>query len=87
MAEIRQNLETTRRELDEKLQAVARNLMVAGLSSDQIKKEMHAAVERAVGPPQTAAIQGSSGGHSEGEAARRAETKKTLDDYGKKVGS
>jgi len=87
MAEIRQNLETTRRELDEKLQAVARNLMLAGLSHDQIKKEMHAAVERAVWPPQTAAIQGSSGGHSEGEAARRAETKKTLDDYGKKVGS
>jgi len=38
-------------------------------------------------PPQPAAIQGSSGGHSGGEAARRAETKKTLDDYGKKVGS
>jgi hypothetical protein len=31
--------------------------------------------------------QGSTGGHSEGEAASRAETKKTLDDYGKKVGS
>jgi hypothetical protein len=26
-------------------------------------------------------------GHQNGEAARRAETKKTLDDYGKKVGS
>ena len=38
-------------------------------------------------PPQTAAIQGSSGGHSESEAARKAETKKTLDDYKKKVGS
>jgi hypothetical protein len=87
MAEIRQNLETTRCELGEKLQAIARNLMLAGLSPDQIKKEMHAAVERVVWSPQTAAIQGSSGGHSEGEAARRAETKKTLDDYGKKVGS
>ena len=87
MAEIRQNLESTRRELDEKLQAIARNLMLAGLSPDQIKEEMHAAVEWAVWPPQTAAIQGSSGGHSEGEAARRAETKKTFDDYGKKVGS
>jgi len=49
----------------------------AGLSPDQIKKEMHAAVERAVWLPQTA----------DGEAAKRAETKKTLDDYGKKVSS
>ena len=48
---------------------------------------IHAAVDRTASPPQTAAIQGSSGGHSEGEAARRDETKRTLDDYGKRVGS
>jgi len=48
MAPIRQDLETTRRELDKKLQLIARYLMLAGLSPDQIKKEMHAAVDRAV---------------------------------------
>ncbi len=87
MAETRQNLETTLRELDEKLQDIARNLMLAGLSPDQIKEELHAAVDRTGSPPQTAAIQGRSGGHSEGEVARREETERTLDDYGKKVGS
>jgi hypothetical protein len=38
-------------------------------------------------PPQATAIQGSSSRHSESEAVSDAETKKTLDDYGKKVGS
>ena len=54
-----------RRDLDTGFE---RNLLQAGLSPDQIKKEMHAAVERAVWLPQTA----------DGEAAKRAETKKTL---------
>ncbi len=50
-APIRQDIETTRRELDQKLQLIARYLMLAGLSPDQIKKEMHAAVDRAVFGP------------------------------------
>jgi hypothetical protein len=80
--------ESLRRALDTRIQAIILDLRLAGLSPDQIKKELHAAVDRTVSPPQTAAaIQGSSGEHSEGEAARRAETKKTLDDYAKKVGS
>jgi hypothetical protein len=33
------------------------------------------------------AVQGSNSGRAESEAARQAETKRTLDDYGKKVGS
>ena len=87
MAQIRQDSESLRRDLDTGVHSIVLYLRQAGLSPDQIKKELHAAVDRTVSPPQTAAIQGSSGGHSEGEAARRAETKKTLDDYEKKVGS
>jgi hypothetical protein len=86
MADIRQDSESLRRELDKRFQTIIREVL-AGLSPEQIKKEMRAAMERAIAPPQTAAIQGSSGGHSGGEAARRAETRRTLDDYGRKVGS
>jgi hypothetical protein len=45
------------------------------------------AIEHITKGHQKAPFQGNSGGHSEDEAARRAETKKTLDNYGKKVGS
>ena len=87
MAVIRQDTESLRRALDTRIQTIIHDLRLAGLLPDRIKKELHAAVDRTVSPPQTAAIQGSSGGHSDGEAAKRAETKRTLDDYGKKVGS
>jgi len=87
MAEIRQDTESLRRALDTRIQTIIHDLRLAGLLPDRIKKELHAAVDRTVSPPQTAALQRSSGRHSEAEAARRAETKKTLDDYGKKVGS
>jgi hypothetical protein len=66
MAYIRLDSRSLRQELDKRFQTIIRELL-AGLSPDQIKKELHAAVDRA------------SGGYSEGEAARRAETKKTLD--------
>jgi hypothetical protein len=79
--------ESLHRALDTRIQTIILDLRRAGLSPDQIKKELHAAVDRTVSPPQTATIQGSSGGPSEGEAARRDETKRTLDDYAKKVGS
>jgi len=48
MVPIRQDLETTRRQLDDKLQLIARYLMLAGLLPTEIRKEMHAAVGRAV---------------------------------------
>ena len=38
-------------------------------------------------PAHPPAVQGSDSGRAQGEAARQAETKRTLDDYGKKVGS
>ncbi len=82
-----QDPESERRALDTRIQTIVLDLCLAGLSPDQIRKELHAAVDRTVSPPQTAAIQGRGGGHSEGEAAKRDETKRTLDDYGKKVGS
>ena len=56
--------ESLRRALDTRIQTIILDLRLAGLSPDQIKKEMQAAVERAACPPQTAAMQGSSGGHS-----------------------
>ena len=57
--------------------------------SDGIRYEttLPFAIEHITEGHQQAPFQGSSGGHSEGESARRAETKRTLDDYGKKVGS
>jgi hypothetical protein len=77
MAQLWQEPESSlRRDLDTGFQRIVLYLLQAGLSPDQIKKEMYAAVERAVWLPPT-----------DGEAARRADTKKTLDDYGKKVGS
>jgi hypothetical protein len=75
MAVIRQDPESLRRDLDTKLRTIILDLQMAGLTPEQIEKELRAAVGRA------------SGGHSKGEAARRDETKRTLDDYGKKVGS
>jgi len=58
MADIRQDSESLRRDLDTGFQGIVLYLRQAGLSPDEIRKEMHAAVERAVSPPQTAAIQG-----------------------------
>ena len=75
MAAIRQDTESLRRELDTRLRTIILDLQMAGLTPEQIEKELRAAVGRA------------SGGHSKGEAARRSETKSPLDDYGKKVGS
>ena len=75
MAVIRQDPESLRRELDTKLRTIILDLQMAGLTPEQIDKELRAAVGRA------------SGGHSEGEAARRPKMKSPLEDYGKKVGS
>ena len=47
MAQIRQDPESLRRELDTRLRTIALDLQQAGLSPEQIKKELHAAVERA----------------------------------------
>jgi len=48
MAYIRQDSESLRRDLDTGFQGIVLYLRQAGLSPDQIKKEMHAAVERTV---------------------------------------
>ena len=75
MAVIRQDPESLRRDLDTRLRTIILDLQLAGLTPEQIEKELRAAVGRA------------SGGHSKGEAARRPETKSPLEDYGKNVGS
>jgi hypothetical protein len=48
MADIRQDSESLRRELNTRFKPIVRYLRLAGLSTDQIKREMHAAVERTV---------------------------------------
>ena len=73
----RESESSLRRDLDTGFEGIVLYLLQAGLSPDQIKKEMHAAVERAVWLPQSA----------DREAAGRSETKSPLEDYGKKVGS
>ena len=46
MTVIRRNSEALRREIDAGLDEIIRTLRLAGLSSDIIKKELHAAVDR-----------------------------------------
>lgn len=48
MADIRQDSESLRRELTTRFKPIVLYLRQAGLSPDQIKREMHAAVERTV---------------------------------------